>query len=288
MSSGTGPILFSLCTTIGFDLSFSKKSWHFCASTAVSGSTGYFATEAETQVDAEFEVEVEIGVGVEAEVDGRSSEGRGGGTFSGGCWERWMDGMTCIGAEWVTTLATAVRSTSRSSSGGISSNLQIDRSSANQPIVQRSVAQSNQVKRVTHRSTRATMYPSMILRSMTLNRYAPCVATTLRPSASICTLRMSSIVPNSLRKPPSAWGEMTIPKRGVFICKQRRSMSRYLGNNGKLSNLNCIGSLPRLEDVEVGGEAWKGELEYEDGGVESWVPLLSIDDFYSFFESIRV
>lgn len=121
MSSGTGPILLSLCTTIGFDLSFSRKSWHFCTSDAVSGSMGYFVTEVETQVDAEIKVDVDVDVEVEAEVDGRSSEG--GGTFPGGYWERWMDGMTRIGAECVTTLATAVRSTSRSSSGGISSNL---------------------------------------------------------------------------------------------------------------------------------------------------------------------
>jgi len=40
--------------------------------------------------------------------------------------------------------------------------------------------------------------------------------------------------------------------------------------------------------VEVGGEAWKGELKYEDGGVESWVAFLSIDIFYTLFESIGV
>ena len=127
MSSGTGPMLFSLCTTIGFDLSFSRKSWHFCTSVAVSGSTGYLETEAETQADEVDEVggvDEEPNVEVEAEAeadDGRSSDG--GGTFSGGCCERWIDGITCIGAECVTTLATAARSTSRSSSGGISSTL---------------------------------------------------------------------------------------------------------------------------------------------------------------------
>jgi hypothetical protein len=128
MSSGTGPILISLCTTIGFDLSFSRKSWHFCTSAAVSGSTGYFATGVEIRVGveevvAEAGVEVEVEVEVRAEVDERSSEG--GGTFFGGRWDRWMDGMTCIGVEYVMTLATAVRSISRSSSGGISSNLRI-------------------------------------------------------------------------------------------------------------------------------------------------------------------
>ena len=46
--------------------------------------------------------------------------------------------------------------------------------------------------------------------------------------------------------------------------------------------------LPRLEDVEVGGEAWKGELKYEDGGVESGVVFLSIDHIYSFFEGVRI
>ena len=47
-------------------------------------------------------------------------------------------------------------------------------------------------------------------------------------------------------------------------------------------------NLPRLEDVEVGWEAWKGELKYEDGGVEPWVVFLSIDDFYTLFESLRI
>ena len=70
-------------------------------------------------MDTELKVDVEAKAEVfnvdKAEVDGE--------TLSGGCWERWIDGMTCIGAEWVTMFVTAVRSTSRSSSGGMSSNL---------------------------------------------------------------------------------------------------------------------------------------------------------------------
>ena len=119
MSSGIGPILFSLCTTIGFDLSFSRKSWHFCTSAAVSCSTGYCETEVETQVATEPKVDVEA----EAEDVNVDKAEVGGGMLSGGCWERWMDGMTCIGADCVTTFVMAVRSTSRSTSSGMSSNL---------------------------------------------------------------------------------------------------------------------------------------------------------------------
>ena len=95
----------------------------------MSGSTGYFETEVGTQVDTELKVDVEAEAEAEVvavnetEVDRGLSESGGGGTLSGGCWERWMEGMTCIRAECVTTLVTAVRSTSRSSSGGMSSNL---------------------------------------------------------------------------------------------------------------------------------------------------------------------
>jgi len=79
--------------------------------------------ETELKVDVEAEAEAEVVKVDEAEVGRGSFEGEGGGTLSGGYWERWMEGMTCIGAECVTTLVTAVRSTSRSSSGGMSSNL---------------------------------------------------------------------------------------------------------------------------------------------------------------------
>jgi hypothetical protein len=78
--------LFSLCTTIGFDLSFSRKSWHFRTRVAVSGSMGYFETEVEREVEgvgADGEV---VEVEVEGEVECWLSEGGSG--RSGGRWER--------------------------------------------------------------------------------------------------------------------------------------------------------------------------------------------------------
>ena len=83
---------------------------------------------------------------------------------------------------------------------------------------------------------------------------------------------------------------MIIPSRGVLICacKHRRSISRYLAATvSKLSiyfRKGCY--LPRLKDVQVGGDAWKRELEDEDGRAESWVALLAIDKAYSFLESV--
>jgi hypothetical protein len=135
----------------------------------------------------------------------------------------------------------------------------------------------NNNNQATHRSTRAIMYPSMIPRSMILNRYAPCVATTLRPSASISTLRISSIVPNSLRKPPSACDEMTMPKRGGLICKQRRSISRYLtGTSQALHFSQTTGLLPPYLGSKMGRfvgrpgkESWDTKMGVSSRGSRS-------------------
>jgi hypothetical protein len=95
------------------------------------------------------------------------------------------------------------------------------------------------------------------------------VCTKLRPSGSILTALISSIVPKSIPTLLEAdFGGMTIPNRGAEDSKQRLSINRYLliYCSGLVKDAQLIdnkNSLPWFEEVQIHWDAREGELASE-------------------------